>query len=182
MKATATDNSSTPEISYSFGLYVLDPGDGILTRDSVRVRVQEQPFQLLLLLVERAGQIVSREEIRNRLWPQNTFVEFDKSLGVAVPKVREALADEASNPRFIETIPRRGYRFIAPVKVETGPYGSSANATSAVSDLVASQPDGLLRKRWWLTAVIVLLMVGAVGYVLYPRRRPSLEPVSAAPS
>jgi len=108
MKASATDNAPAPEISYRFGLYVLDPGDGTLTRDSVRVRVQEQPFQLLLLLVERAGQIVSREEIRNRLWPQNTFVEFDKSLGVAVLKVREALGDDASNPRFIETIPRRG--------------------------------------------------------------------------
>jgi len=108
MKASATNNPAVPETSYSFGLYVLDPGDGTLTRDSVRVRVQEQPFQLLLLLVERAGQIVSREEIRNRLWPQNTFVEFDKSLGVAVLKVREALGDDASNPRFIETIPRRG--------------------------------------------------------------------------
>ena len=119
MKASATDNSPAPETSYSFGLYVLDPGDGTLTRDSVRVRVQEQPFQLLLLLVERAGQIVSREEIRNRLWPQNTFVEFDRSLGVAVLKVREALGDDASNPRFIETIPRRGYRFIAPVQIES---------------------------------------------------------------
>jgi len=118
MKASATDNPAVRETSYSFGLYVLDSGDGTLTRDSVRVRVQEQPFQLLLLLVERAGQIVSREEIRNRLWPQNTFVEFDRSLGVAVLKVREALGDDASNPRFIETIPRRGYRFIAPVQVE----------------------------------------------------------------
>lgn len=96
---------------------MLDPANGTLTRGSVRVRVQEQPFRLLLLLVERAGQIVSREEIRNRLWPQNTFVEFDKSLGVAVLKVREALGDDAGNPRFIETIPRRGYRFIAPVHV-----------------------------------------------------------------
>jgi DNA-binding winged helix-turn-helix (wHTH) protein/tetratricopeptide (TPR) repeat protein len=119
MKASATHNSSAPETSYRFGLYVLDPSDGTLTRDSVRVRVQEQPFQLLLLLVERAGQIVSREEIRNRLWPQNTFVEFDRSLGVAVLKVREALGDDASNPRFIETIPRRGYRFIAPIQIES---------------------------------------------------------------
>ncbi len=119
MTASATNNPPAPEISYSFGLYVLDRGDGTLTRDSVRVRVQEQPFQLLLLLVERAGQIVSREEIRNRLWPQNTFVDFDRSLGVAVLKVREALGDDASNPRFIETIPRRGYRFIAPVQIES---------------------------------------------------------------
>src|ERR1700751_4854639 len=119
MKAPATGNCAAPEISYSFGLYRLDPANGTLTRDSVRVRVQEQPFRLLLLLVERAGQIVSREEIRNRLWPRNTFVEFDRSLGVAVVKVREALGDDASNPRFIETIPRRGYRFIAPVQIQS---------------------------------------------------------------
>src|SRR5579872_1526977 len=140
MKASPTDNSPAPEASYSFGLYVLDPGDGTLTRDSVRVRVQEQPFRLLLLLVERAGQIVSREEIRNRLWPQNTFVEFDKSLGVAVLKVREALGDDASNPRFIETIPRRGYRFIAPVRVETTPVEDSATPTPAAAAQAASQP------------------------------------------
>src|SRR5579862_8185669 len=121
MKAPAKDNPTVPETSYSFGLYLLDPASGTLTRDSVRVRLQEQPCQLLLLLVERAGQIVSREEMRNRLWPQNTFVEFDKSLGVAVLKDREALGDDASNPRFIETVPRRGYRFIAPVKIETSP-------------------------------------------------------------
>src|SRR5579872_673811 len=125
MKASVTDNSAVPEISYRFGLYLLDPANGTLTRDSVRVRLQDQPLRLLLLLVERAGQIVSREEIRNRLWPQNTFVEFDKSLGVAVLKVREALGDDASNPRFIETVPRRGYRFIAPVKAETAQVSSS---------------------------------------------------------
>jgi DNA-binding winged helix-turn-helix (wHTH) protein/tetratricopeptide (TPR) repeat protein len=182
MGSPVSVNSAVPETSYRFGLYVLDPVNGTLTRNQMRVRLQEQPFQLLLLLVEHAGQIVSREEIRNRLWPQNTFVEFDKSLGVAVLKVREALADEASNPRFIETIPRRGYRFIAPVKVETVPNINSANVTSAVPNSVASQPDRLHRKRWYLGVAILLFMVGAVGYVLYPRRPPSLESVSAAPS
>src|SRR6476646_12222862 len=119
MNASATNNSAGPEISYRFGLYVLDPVNGTLMRAHIRVRLQDQPLRLLVLLVERCGEVVSREEIRNRLWPQNTFVEFDKSLGVAVLKVREALGDDAGNPRFIETIPRRGYRFIAPVKVET---------------------------------------------------------------
>ncbi|HSS97211.1 MAG TPA: winged helix-turn-helix domain-containing protein, partial [Terriglobales bacterium] len=180
MGSPVSVNFATPETSYRFGLYVLDPVNGTLTRNQMRVRLQEQPFQLLLLLVERAGQIVSREEIRNRLWPQNTFVEFDKSLGVAVLKVREALADEASNPRFIETIPRRGYRFIAPVKVETVPNQNPAIATSAVPDLVVAQPARLLRKHW-LRALIVLFLVSAVGYVLYPRRRPVFDPVSATP-
>ena len=136
MTASAPDHSAAPEISYSFGLYVLDPANVTLTRASVRVRLQEQPFRLLLLLVERAGQIVSREEIRNRLWPQNTFVEFDKSLGVAILKVREALGDDASNPRFVETVPRRGYRFVAPVHVQdVSPERAESEKTSAAYPL-----------------------------------------------
>ena len=162
MKASATDNSPAPETSYSFGLYVLDPGDGTLTRDSVRVRVQEQPFQLLLLLVERAGQIVSREEIRNRLWPQNTFVEFDRSLGVAVLKVREALGDDASNPRFIETIPRRGYRFIAPVQIESPVPANPA------------RPSMWNKKRLvWIALIGSLLAIsaGAAAWIVRLRSR-----------
>ncbi len=169
MKASATDNSPAPETSYSFGLYVLDPGDGTLTRDSARVRVQEQPFQLLLLLVECAGQIVSREEIRNRLWPQNTFVEFDKSLGVAVLKVREALGDDASNPRFIETIPRRGYRFIAPVKVETPHAAGSPVSTPVEPTVSASQPSLHATKHGLIIAALVLLLVGMAFYLLHAR-------------
>lgn len=164
MKASATDHSAAPEISYSFGLYRLAPAISTLTRDSVRVRVQEQPFQLLTLLVERAGQVVTREEIRNRLWPQNTFVEFDKSLGVAVLKVREALGDDASNPRFIETIPRRGYRFIAPVHV-TGP----ATPIPAERTVSASKPNRDAAKHWLIIGTLVLLLVATVVYVVRPR-------------
>src|SRR5690348_5191524 len=169
MKASGTDNSPAPEIRYSFGLYVLDPVNGTLTRNSARVRLQEQPFQLLLLLVERAGQIVSREEIRNRLWPQNTFVEFDKSLGVAVLKVREALGDEASNPRFIETIPRRGYRFIAPVKVATAHVSASSTATPAGPTVFASPRRLYATKHGLIVATLVLLLLGTAFYLLRAR-------------
>lgn len=179
MKASATDNSFAPEISYSFGLFVLDPGDGTLRRDSIRVRVQEQPFRLLLLLVERAGEIVSREEIRNRLWPQNTFVEFDKSLGVAVLKVREALGDDASNPRFIETIPRRGYRFIAPVKAETVHVADSPILIPEAPTGSASRTTLYAAKHWLIIGTLVLLSVGTVFYVVRPRRRPPL-PIAQA--
>jgi eukaryotic-like serine/threonine-protein kinase len=183
MKASATDNSPAPEISYSFGLYVLDPGDGTLTRDSVRVRVQEQPFQLLLLLVERAGQIVSRDEIRNRLWPQNTFVEFDKSLGVAVLKVREALGDDANNPRFIETIPRRGYRFIAPVKVETAHIADAAAIPVPVAPTVsASHPNLYATRHGLIIATLVLLLVGMAFYFLHSRHEVSRSTAQAAAS
>src|SRR6185312_9784790 len=148
MTAPAPDHSAAPEISYSFGLYLLDPANGTLTRASVRVRLQEQPFRLLVLLVERAGEIVSREEIRNRLWPQNTFVEFDKSLGVAVLKVREAVGDDASNPRFIETIPRRGYRFIAPVRVEAAESPGFHSPAPAAPALSTSRSNWYSTKRW----------------------------------
>src|SRR5215472_9386322 len=179
MKASATDNPAVRETSYSFGLYVLDSGDGTLTRDSVRVRVQEQPFQLLLLLVERAGQIVSRDEIRNRLWPQNTFVEFDKSLGVAVLKVREALGDDASNPRFIETIPRRGYRFIAPVKVESAQVAGPLPPIAGAPTLSASKPNLYGAKHWLIIASLVLLLVGTVFYVVRPRHGSPLPTAQA---
>jgi eukaryotic-like serine/threonine-protein kinase len=181
MKASATNNCADPETSYRFGLYVLDPSKGTLIRDHMRVRLQEQPLRLLVLLVERCGQIVSREEIRNRLWPENTFVEFDKSLGVAVLKVREALGDEANNPRFIETIPRRGYRFIAPVKVEaTGLHPATPINASPAS--TASPSNLSFRKHSWIIAGLVVLVVGLTVYVLTPRQQPSSGTAQAAPS
>jgi eukaryotic-like serine/threonine-protein kinase len=182
MKAPTTDNSAAPEISYSFGLYVLDPGNGTLMRDSVRVRVQEQPFRLLLLLVERAGQVVSRDEIRNRLWPQNTFVEFDKSLGVAVLKVREALGDDAGNPRFIETIPRRGYRFIAPVKVQTAHVADSPAPTPAAPTVSVAHPGIYTTKHRLIIASLVLLLVGMAFYVLHARHGASQSTAQAGTS
>ena len=182
MNAAETDDSAAPEIRYSFGLYLLDPASGTLTRNSVRVRLQEQPFRLLSLLVERAGQIVSREEIRNRLWVQNTFVEFDKSLGVAVLKVREALGDDASNPRFIETIPRRGYRFIAPVKAETAHVASPTTSTPPALTAPASQPNPYRTKHWLFIAPLALLLVGTVFYVVRPRHAASLATAQAGTS
>src|SRR5579863_7859309 len=182
MKASAPDHSAAPEISYSFGLYVLDAANGALTRDSVRVRVQEQPFRLLLLLVERAGQIVSREEIRDRLWPQNTFVEFDKSLGVAVLKVREALGDDAGNPRFIETVPRRGYRFIAPVKVETAHVADSPNSIPAAPTVAASKLNLYAAKHWLIIGTLVLFLVCTVFYVVRPRHGSQLPTAQAGTS
>ena len=176
MNASANGNSVVPETSYRFGLYVLDAAHGTLTRDQLRVRLQEQPFRLLQLLVERSGQVVSREEIRNRLWPQNTFVEFDKSLGVAVLKVREALADEASNPRFIETIPRRGYRFIAPVKVEAAGDDRKIAVTSSA---VASRKGWLAHNGWWAAGIAFLLLAGASFYVLHSKLRPAANTAQA---
>ena len=182
MKASATNGSDAAEISYRFGLYVLDPANGTLMRDHTRVRLQEQPLRLLVLLVERCGQVVSREEIRNRLWPQNTFVEFDKSLGVAVLKVREALGDDANNPRFIETVPRRGYRFIAPVKVETATIAASTTSIPASKIAPILQPRFYATKHGLIIAALALLLVGVTIYVLDGRHGASRSTAQAGAS
>jgi DNA-binding winged helix-turn-helix (wHTH) protein len=100
-----------------FGLFELDLNAGELRKSGVKLRLQEQPFQVLALLLERAGNVVTREELQQQLWPSDTFVDFDHSLNTAINKVRDVLGDSASSPRYVETLARRGYRFIAPVQV-----------------------------------------------------------------
>src|ERR1700728_3975732 len=102
---------------YRFGPFELNTREESLARNGTRVKAQDLPYRLLVMLLERPGEIVTREEVRQRLWPENTFVEFDNSLGVAIRKVRDALNDDAEAPRYVETLPRRGYRFVAPVTV-----------------------------------------------------------------
>ena len=112
-----------------FGVFELDLVAGELRKNGAKLRLQEQPFQVLVLLLERGGDLVTREEMRQKLWPADTFVDFDHSLNTAVNKLRETLGDSASSPRYIETLARRGYRFIAPVQnVETAAPGSYSRA------------------------------------------------------
>ncbi|SPF47409.1 Lysine decarboxylase transcriptional regulator, CadC [Candidatus Sulfotelmatobacter kueseliae] len=99
-----------------FGVFELDLNAGELRKSGVKLRLQGQPFQVLTLLLERAGNVVTREELQQQLWPSDTFVDFDHSLNTAIKKVREALGDSATSPRYVETLARRGYRFIAPVE------------------------------------------------------------------
>jgi TolB-like protein/DNA-binding winged helix-turn-helix (wHTH) protein/Flp pilus assembly protein TadD len=101
--------------TYRFGDFAFDPRSGQLRRNGVTVRLQEQPFQILLLLLARPGEVVTRDEVRRSLWPGDTFVDFDVGLNSAVKRLRDALGDSAENPRFVETLPRRGYRFVAAV-------------------------------------------------------------------
>jgi DNA-binding winged helix-turn-helix (wHTH) protein/tetratricopeptide (TPR) repeat protein len=140
MDDTNRTSTHSSTVAYRFGLFTLDASAGSLTRNGLRVKLQDQPFQLLALLLEKGGEIVTREEIRQRLWQSNTFVDFDKSLGVAVLKAREALGDDAANPRFLETVPRRGYRFIAPVSVEALSGRSHPGLNAASPDEPVAQP------------------------------------------
>ncbi len=108
----------------SFGLYEIDVHTGELWKAGFRIKLQGQPFKVLTILLEKPGQVVTREELQTRLWGKDTVVDFDHSLGTAINKIREALGDSAENPRFIETLARRGYRFIAPVGIIEPPIAT----------------------------------------------------------
>jgi DNA-binding winged helix-turn-helix (wHTH) protein len=105
-----------PARRYRFGIYEVDAATGELRRQGARVKLNTQPFQVLLLLLERPGEVLTREEISRELWPEGTFVDYEHGVNSAVNRIREALGDKASNPRFVETLARRGYRFVAPVE------------------------------------------------------------------
>jgi cholera toxin transcriptional activator len=119
-----------------FGVFELDLSAGELRKSGVKLRLQGQPFQVLALLLERAGEVVTREELQQRLWPSDTFVDFDHSLNTAINKVREALGDSASSPRYVETLARRGYRFIAPLQSE----GKELTPASTTATSVETPP------------------------------------------
>jgi len=145
MSASQTNN--TGKIA-RFGVFELDLAAGELRKNGVKLRLQEQPLQILALLLERAGSVVTREELRQKLWPADTFVDFDHSLNTAVNKLREALGDSASSPRYVETLARRGYRFIAPVQASVETSATSTGSGQALASLapredsaVALHPD-----------------------------------------
>lgn len=125
-----------------FGVFELDLRVGELRKNGVKLRLQGQPFQVLALLLERAGDVVTREELRQKLWPSDTFVDFDHSLNTAINKVREVLGDSATSPRYVETLARRGYRFIAPIQ-KAAQIDADSNAGSASTQTVPAAPLAL---------------------------------------
>jgi DNA-binding winged helix-turn-helix (wHTH) protein len=122
-----------------------------LRRNGISVRLQDQPFSVLALLLEHAGSVVTREELRQHLWPSDTFVDFDNSLNTAINKIREALRDSVEHPRFLETLPRRGYRFIAPVN-----GASSRSIFKNGQQILGPSP------RWMGAIVAALAVVAAM--------------------
>ena len=129
---------STPAGFVRFGTFELDPCSGELNRNGRRVRLQDQPARALCLLVSRPGQLVTREELRHALWTADTFLDFDTALNIVITKVRHALGDVAESPRYIETVPKRGYR-------SQGPHSlAQPSNQTAVSDVDL----GAARCRW----------------------------------
>jgi len=144
-----------------FGAFDLDLISGELHKSGLRVRLQEKPAQLLALLLERPGELVTREEIREKLWNGYTAFDFDHSLGSAANRLRATLGDSAANPRFVETVPRRGFRFIAPVEEASGPAAGDARF-----------------QRYRLPALLVILAVGALVAVRSVSDAPGIPPAS----
>jgi DNA-binding winged helix-turn-helix (wHTH) protein len=146
-----------------FSVFEVDLDAGELRKNGARIRLQEQPFQVLAFLLERGGQVVTRDELRQKIWPADTFVDFDHSLNTAVNKIREALGDSASSPRFVETLARRGYRFIAPFN------GAGTPSLMTLSPNVSSQsalhpylhvpvpPRGVVRALFTLIQIMYLV-------------------------
>jgi DNA-binding winged helix-turn-helix (wHTH) protein len=140
-----------PSITYRFGIFQVNLPRGELLRHGSQVKIQDIPFRLLTILLDRPGDIVTREELRRQLWSSNTFVGFDDGLNVAANKLRIALGDNADNPRFVETVPRRGYRFIAPVTQleETTAVSEPQSTDFALTTPIPLEPlsDALGRNR-----------------------------------
>ena len=149
-----------------FGLFEADLSAGELRRRGRKVPLQDQPFQVLALLLQHPGELVSREEFQRALWPSDTFVEFDEGLNKAIQKLRQALDDSSDNPRFIETLPRKGYRFIAPVD------GNSASPPAAAP--VKRRSTEVL--AWVLLGIVSAMLV--ILSIIYFRQQPAaVQPV-----
>jgi len=164
-----------------FGAFEINPQSGELRKNGMRLRLSGQPFQVLSVLVERAGELVTREELHSKLWPADTFVDFDHGLNNAVARIREMLDDSSESPRYVETVPRRGYRFIAPLTdvaprtptvAELTPVSAGGIPAQAHRAAVLTVTKRAASRRMWLVlgGMTVLAALGA-GLVLYQQRR-----------
>lgn len=174
--------------TYRFGLFEADLASGELLRQGIRVRLQDLPFRLLTILLERPGEVVSREELRQKLWPADTYVEFDGSLSAALKRLRAALADSADNPIFIETVPKRGYRFLAPVAANGTMHEEPPEVLAARTVIDEPAPTNPIpiplealshsRPRWLIASGVLVLILFSVGLSWFRFHR--AQPVSPA--
>jgi DNA-binding winged helix-turn-helix (wHTH) protein/tetratricopeptide (TPR) repeat protein/TolB-like protein len=161
-----------PKRLYRFGLFQVDRESGVLLRRGAPVKIQDQPLRVLCLLLERPGQVVTREELRQKLWPEGTYVEFDGSLNAALKRLRSALGDNAESPVFIETLPKRGYRFVAPVAVETEIQTLSKQSgvpvlpQLAIPESTVQRPESRrpIERSFIYALAIATILVGGVGW------------------
>ncbi len=168
-------NGSPGEGTRRFGVFELDLRAGELRRQGLKVKLQEQPFQVLAQLLEKPGEVVTREELRNRLWPADTFVDFDHSLNAAIRRLRDALGDSAENPRFVETVARRGYRFLAPVSLGNG----NGTAQTQLAPVETTPKPAARFHIWWVLAVVsaIILVLLGIKFGLFLAQQHSSAPL-----
>lgn len=167
--------------AFQFGVFELNPHTRELQKRGVRLKIQDQPVQILVLLLERSGEIVTREEIQKRLWPDNTFVDFDNAINSAVRKLRDALGDSPENPRFIETLARRGYRFIAPVSRRLAlPRQQTMPVNTGEQVVPGASRQGF---RWAVAAAVsTAAVLAGIGLILWVgRNRDHQAPAAPVP-
>src|SRR3984957_11526916 len=150
---------------YRFGVFELASGTGELRKNGLRLKLQDQPIRLLIVLLENAGEVVTREQIQKRLWADDVHVDYENAINSAVRKLREVLVDTSENPRFVETLAKRGYRFIAPVS-----RGQQASAVADVTPVETPaeipqrvEPRPIARKLPWLLPAGSLIAIAAIG-------------------
>ena len=170
---SSTEDSPT----LRFDVFTLDLRAGELYKSGRKIKLQDQPFQILAILLEQPGQVVTRERLRERLWPEDTFVDFDHSLNTAVKKLRQALNDEADKPRFIETLPKRGYRFVGPaVEGQQPPQASAGSKTgSTAKEKAALTMPATAGWKVALPVAILIVAIAAGAYFLTHRNRALTE-------
>jgi Tol biopolymer transport system component/DNA-binding winged helix-turn-helix (wHTH) protein len=169
---------TVPPARWRFGQFELDAASRELRKNGLRIRLQEQPARILEALLARPGELVTREELRDHLWPADTFVDFERSLNAAVAKLRQALADSAEQPLYVETVSRRGYRFIAPVTVE--PLEEERAVPPSIATAVeAPRPQGSRRTGLWVWPAAGLVLLGLAAGI---SRIGSSGPTDAAPA
>jgi len=176
--------ANDPPKRLGFGVFEVDLRDHQLTKRGLRIRLQEQPFQVLAMLLERPGEVVTRDELRNRLWP-NTVVEFDHGLNKAISKIREVLGDSVESPRFVETVARRGYRFLADVAVidipdrqrEPTPDALASPSDTAPVDRTDADASSKQAARPYISSLVLglaLILTVSLSWILYSRNHLSL--------
>ncbi|WP_433965183.1 winged helix-turn-helix domain-containing protein [Tunturiibacter gelidiferens] len=171
-----------PGIVYQFGPFEVIPASGELLKNGRLIRLQELPCRLLVALLENPGEVISREELRGRLWPNGTFVDFDSSLRVAVGKLREALDDNAEDPRYVETVPKRGYRFLVSEVRRIGPTPEGAEPLSDPEPLqtpltqVAATHGRTSLAKYSIAAVTVIILIA--GGIFFWYQRPHATPLT----
>lgn len=182
-KVVQPGSDSDPAVIVRFGPFELDLREGELRKEGRKIRLQAQPFQILRMLIESPGEVISREEICKRLWPDDTVVEFDHSINAAVRRLRDALRDSADKPRYIQTLARRGYRFIGEVDA-----GGRPRPVASVTEISSPQADPVARRPWLplqprvfvpiaVAAVVLMIWAGASYY----RRRIALHSANPQP-